>query len=81
MSGGRSYRLNWTDVSPTRATFGDWSVNGDEYAGSRHPFTVYFKDVKQLRAHGLYTGYQRFTSMDAAKRWVERRLAKRGRRG
>lgn len=75
MSGGKSNRLNWTDHNDRRASFGDWHIDGMEYVGSRHPFVVYFKGKAVIRMHGHNTGYQRFATLEAAKRWVERRLA------
>jgi hypothetical protein len=74
--GGRDYRLNWTDATPSASSFGDWAIDSKGYEGSRHPFVVYFRGAPQQRAHGTFTGYQRFGSKEAAKRWVERRVAK-----
>lgn len=70
--GGRNYRLNWTDVVDG-ASFGDWSVRLSS-PGTAHPFKVCFKGEPLLRAHGAFTGYQCFASVDNAKRWVEKRL-------
>ena len=75
--GGRSYRLNWTDRSPEYAAFSDYAIDGAEYCGSRQPFLVLFRGKPLQRAHGNFTGYRRFASMEAAKRWVERREADR----
>jgi hypothetical protein len=70
--GGRSYRLNWTDVTDG-ASFGDWSVRLSS-PGSAHPFKVYFKAEPVL--HRRF--FACFASVENAKRWVEKRIAAMG---
>jgi hypothetical protein len=74
--GGRNYRLNWTDEADGGATFGSYRIRF-VHAGTAQPWGVFFKEEPMLRAHGNYTGYCRFKTVENAKRWVERRLAKR----
>lgn len=45
------------------------------YDFTRLPFFLFASGAAVLRAHGRYTGYQRFGSLKAAQRWVEQRLS------
>ena len=51
---------------------GKFSIKLD-YPNSRHPFRVYSNGVALTASHGIYSGYRRFGSMEAAKKWAEDR--------
>ena len=73
----RGTRYDWK-----RTMDGALSLCGDyaivlAYAGTQHPFLVRYRGVAVQRAHGNYTGYLRFGSLEAAERAVERRRRER----
>jgi hypothetical protein len=74
--GGRNYRLNWSATADGGAVFSGYSIHYN-WQGTSFPWSVHFKGEPMLQAHGACTGYRRFKTMENAKRWVERRIAKR----
>lgn len=58
------------------AVLGRFTVTRIEgYDFTRLPFFLFAGGAPVLRAHGQYTGYQRFGSLKAAKTWVECRIS------
>jgi hypothetical protein len=45
-----------------------------DYPNSNHPFCIYKNGIAMTVSHGIYTGYKRFGSVAAAKKWVEGRV-------
>ncbi|MDD1677636.1 MAG: hypothetical protein LUO93_00435 [Methanomicrobiales archaeon] len=72
-SGGRNYRLNWDFARLGRATFGEWTVFSIVWGGEER-WCVSRKGHQVRRRYGNYEGYLRLKTMDAAMRWVERKL-------
>jgi hypothetical protein len=65
-------KYTWLLIGDRSWTFGPYRTSLT-YEGSRYPWQIFYKDKPLLREHGNCTGFRRFGSLAAAKKWVESR--------
>jgi hypothetical protein len=75
--------LNWCcerdvyDSSRVVWTLGPYYVGSYEYRNTCYPWVVAHRGVKLTCLHGLFSGYRRFKTAEAAMRWVDKELGRK----
>jgi hypothetical protein len=76
---GLSWRCSQDPFDAPRViwTLGPYSVSGHEYRNTCYSWVVARRGVKLTCLHGIFSGYRRFKTSQAAMMWVDKQLGRK----